>query len=200
MSAGLSCTVIMPTIPERVEMRQQAIDSILLQTEPVEYIIGEDATHRGPIPTVNDLAGCVETDWLFRLDDDDLLDADHFEVLSHWLTDAPDGTPVDIVYSWCRVEGDTHPENFFQRNFHPSHLETANWIPCSAMVRTELWHDLGGLREPDWTQHEDWDFWVRAYNAGARFRCVPSVTWTYRLNTEWEHRSTTDEYSEHGSN
>jgi hypothetical protein len=33
-----------------------------------------------------------------------------------------------------------------------------------------------------------WDLWVRALDAGARFKCVPAVTWTYRMNAEWEHR------------
>jgi glycosyltransferase involved in cell wall biosynthesis len=177
-------TVIMPTIPERADLFAEALESVQRQTFPVEYRVGMDTDHNGPIPTVNALAGCVETEWLFRLDDDDLLDPDHFAILNNWLDDA------DIVYTWCRVEGGTHPEDFFQKNFHVSHLREANWIPCSAAVRTQLWHDLGGLQASDWTDHEDWDFWVRALDAGARFRCVPAVTWTYRLNTEWEHRST----------
>jgi hypothetical protein len=180
-------TVIMPTIPERAELFEQALASVKAQTVPVEYHIGEDVQHNGPIATVNSLAGCVTTDWLFRLDDDDLLDSDHFQVLYPWLDD-----DADIVYTWCRIEGDTHPEDFFQQNYPFENLRHANWIPCSAAIRTDLWHELGGLQSSEWTEHEDWDFWVRALDAGARFRCVPAVTWTYRLNTEWTHRSTDD--------
>lgn len=178
----------MPTIPERKELFDQAFASVKAQTAPVDYKIGEDRDHNGPIETVNALASTVETEWLFRLDDDDLLDADHFEVLYKWLDD-----DVDIVYTYCRVEGDTHPEDFFQKNYDYANLQYANWIPCSAAIRTELWHDLDGLRVPDWTEHEDWDFWLRAYEYDARFRCVPAVTWTYRLNTEWSHRSTDEQ-------
>lgn len=177
-------TVIIPTIPERADLLEQALASVQAQTVPVEYRIGEDVEHNGPIATVNALASCVTTDWLFRLDDDDLLDSDHFEVLYRWLADA------DIVYSWCRVEGDTHPPDFFQQNFAREHLRVANWIPSAAAIRTDLWRELGGLREAEWTHNEDWDFWVRAMEAGARFECIPAVTWTYRLNTGWTHRST----------
>jgi len=35
--------------------------------------------------------------------------------------------------------------------------------------------------------NEDHDLWVRALDAGARFRCIPEVTWTYRLG-DWPHR------------
>lgn len=182
-------TVIVATIPEREALLEQAIDTVQAQTSPVPYLVGVDAQHDGPVPTLNALAERVQTEWLFRLDDDDLLDPDHFQVLSKWLDD-----DADIVYTWCRVEGggEEHPEAQFQDRFQAEwgweYLRESNFIPASAAVRTSLWRDLGGLREPAWTKHEDWDFWVRALDAGARFRCVPTVTWTYRMNAEWAHR------------
>lgn len=190
MTRDANLTVIVPTIPERSALLAEAVASLEAQTHPVQWLVGEDKDHHGPIATVNALAGSVTTDWLFRLDDDDLVDPDHFAVLDPWL----DGD-ADIVYSWCRIEGgnDEHPPEQFQvrlqAEFGWEHLREANWIPASAAIRTDLWHELGGYRESDWTEHEDWDFWVRALDAGARFRCVPAVTWTYRMNTEWEHRS-----------
>lgn len=182
-------TIIIPTIPERAELFEQALASVKAQTAPVFYKTAVDTNHNGPVPTVNALASTVETEWLFRLDDDDLLDPDHVEVLSHWLDD-----DADIVYTWCRIEGggDEHPEDQFQvrlqHEYGWEHLYEANWIPCSAAIRTDLWNELGGL---DDVPLEDWDFWQRALDKGARFRCVPAVTWTYRMNPEWEHRSTT---------
>jgi hypothetical protein len=180
-------TVLIPTIPERADLYREALASVEAQTHPVELATEVDVEHTGPVATVNRLAAGVDTDWLFRLDDDDLLDADHFDVLSHWLDD-----DADIVYTWCRIEGggDQHPPEQFQvrlqDEFGWDYLHTANWIPCSAAIRTTLWRDLGGLRD---VQEEDWDFWIRALEAGARFRCVPAVTWTYRMNAEWAHRS-----------
>lgn len=185
----MDLTVCMPTIPERDALRAEALASLEAQTEPVRFLQGLDTKHNGPIPTLNALGACVTTEWMFPFADDDLLDPDHFSVLSKWC----DGD-ADIVYTFCRIEGggDDHPEDQFQvrlqDEFGWEHLRVANWIPASAAIRTDLWHELGGYRESDWTQHEDWDLWVRALDAGARFRCVPAVTWTYRRNSEWEHR------------
>lgn len=191
MTEVLDLTLIMPTIPEREELRKQAIASCEAQLD-VEYkfLIAEDREHNGVVPTVNSLAGCVTTEWLFPFADDDLLDEDHFRTLAPWLDDR-----ADIVYSWCRVEGggEEHPEDQFQVRWQDvhgwEHLREANWIPASACIRTDLWWELGGYQEATWTEHEDWDFWVRALDAGAKFRCVPAVTWTYRMNPEWEHLS-----------
>jgi hypothetical protein len=180
-------TVLIPTIFERAELLEQALDSVRAQSYPVEYRVGIDRLHNGPARIVNELASDVRTEWIFRLDDDDLLDPDHFEVLSHWLLD-----DYDIVFTWCRVEGggDEHPEDQFQVRWQSEygweHLNKTNWIPCSAAIRTDLFLRLGGLRD---TQLEDWDFWKRALAAGARFACVPCVTWTYRMNPEWSHRN-----------
>jgi hypothetical protein len=191
MTAVLDLTVIMPTIPEREALRAEAVASLQAQ-EDVEFLflMGEDTHYNGPIETVNALANCVTTDWLFRLDDDDLVDPDHFKTLSHWLTD-----DADIVYSWCRIEGggDDHPPDQFQVRLQNDpeygwdYLRTANWIPASACIRTDLWWELGGYQKSTWTEHEDHDLWVRALDAGARFKCVPAVTWTYRMNSEWNH-------------
>jgi hypothetical protein len=182
-------TVCMPTIPERAALRAEAIASLEISTHPILFLQGEDTQHNGVVPTMNALGNCVTTDWLFGLGDDDLVDPDHFEVLSYWLDD-----DADIVYTWCRVEGAGEPDQFQVRwQTHEigwDYLRIANFIPASAAIRTDLWHELGGYREPDWTEHEDWDFWVRALDAGARFRCVPAVTWTYRLNADWQHLST----------
>lgn len=182
-------TVLLPTIPERELLFQEALASVCAQATPsLRWLIGRDEHHHGPSATVNALADCVQTEWLFRLDDDDLLDPDHFRVLTPWLDD-----DADIVYTWCRVldGGDEHPEDQFQvrwqAEFGWEYLREANFIPASAAIRTELWRDLGGYQPSEWTRHEDWDFWVRALDAGARFRCVPTVTWTYRMTPSWEH-------------
>lgn len=180
-------TVIVPTIPERTALFDEAVKSVTAQTVRPKLITKVDNDHRGVVPTVNELAQSVLTPWLHRLDDDDLLDPDHCEVLSHWLDD-----DADIVYSWCRIEGggELHPEAQFQIRLQDEYgwgyLRYQNWIPCAAAIRTDLWIKLGGLRD---VQEEDWDFWQRALDAGARFRCVPAVTWTYRMNSEWAHRS-----------
>lgn len=182
-------TIVIPTIPERAELFEQALASVTAQTKPCKYLIGEDTEGNGPAATVNALAECVQTEWLCRLDDDDLLDPEHVDVLSKWL----DGY-ADIVYTWCRIEGggELHPENQFQVRWQAmpggwANLEERNWIPCTAAIRMDVWHELGGYSLDE--REEDWDFWKRAQQYGAPFRCVPTVTWTYRMNAQWNHRS-----------
>lgn len=180
-------TVIIPTVAGRGELLMEAVHSIEAQTlPPLGFKVATDHELAGPHAPLNELARGVYTTWLFRLDDDDLLDPDHFEVLSHWLDD-----DADIVYTFCRIEGggDDHPPGQFQDRWQAEYgwdyLRTTNFIPSAAAIRTSLWRELGGLRDHPF---EDWDFWVRALDAGARFRCVPAVTWTYRMNAEWQHR------------
>lgn len=164
---------------------------------PAQWLIEWDHSKRGPVDVVNDLAVDVVTPWLFPFADDDLLDPVHFEHLTDSLADE-----YDVVYTWCRLERPNFPENEYQRRPTDLCRETAhdgrccfqsirsgNWIPASAAIRTDLWRRLDGYRQPGWTEHEDWDFWTRALDVGARFRCVPEVTWTYRMHDQWQHRS-----------
>lgn len=184
----LDLTVLIPTLKERGLLFSEAHTSVLAQTLPVHCGWTMDVDREGPATIINRMATKVDTEWLFRLDDDDLLDPDHFEVLSHWLTN-----DADIVFTWCRVEGggDLHPEDQFQVPWQGEMgwgaLRERNWIPCSAAIRTSLFHELGGYNVE--AEEEDWDFWIMAFDAGANFRCIPAVTWTYRMNPEWKHRS-----------
>lgn len=176
-------TLITATLPDRAQLFAQLAESVARQSlPPAKWLVEWDFDKRGPVQVINDLAAQVETEWLFRIDDDDLLERDHFDTLKPYLTD-----DADIVYTWCRVEGNL-PTRQFQRPFDPEKLKRENDIPSAAAIRTSLWKDLGGYRDRVWTKHEDHDFWVRALEAGARFLCVPVVTWRYRLGS-WQHRS-----------
>lgn len=176
-------TVITATLPERARQFAELAETVARQSlPPARWLIEWDYAKRGPIDVLNDLAAQVETEWLFRIDDDDLLERDHFDTLKPYLVD-----DADIVYSWCHADGPLAPTQF-QRPFDADRLKIQNTIPSAACVRTDVWRALGGYRQPEWTDHEDWDFWARALKAGARFVCVPIVTWTYRLHGV-QHRS-----------
>lgn len=180
----MSVTVITASLPERGRQFAELAESIARQSlPPARWLVEWDYGRRGPVDVLNRLAAHVETDWLFRVDDDDVLERDHFDTMRPYLTD-----DVDVVFSWCRVEGGKYP-TVFQHDFNPQRMRRENGIPSAAFIRTDLWRDLGGYQTPEWTRHEDWDFWIRAIDAGARFKSVPIVTWRYRVNDEWEHRS-----------
>jgi hypothetical protein len=175
-------TIVTATIPERAPLLHELGQSIARQTvRPYEWIVKTDWDKVGPAKVINDIVADIDTPWLFRCDDDDLFDTNHFETLAPFLTD-----DHDIVYTWPRVDPPGHLErpDVLQRIYPLKTLRDANWIASAAAVRTSLWDDLGGYRD---VHNEDHDFWVRALDAGARFRCVPEVTWTYRLG-DWPHR------------
>jgi GT2 family glycosyltransferase len=176
--------IVTATLPERGRLLADCARSVALQTlPPAGWHIRVDHGREGPAKALNGLVDAVTADWLFRLDDDDLLEPDHFETLKPYL----DGR-ADIVYTWCAVEG-RMARNRFQVPFDPDRLSRDNFVPSAAAIRTSLFRDLGGYDpNPTVTQHEDWDLWLRALAAGARFLCIPVVTWTYRLG-DWQHRS-----------
>lgn len=175
-------TVVTPTIPERHDMLCELGACINAQTvPPADWLVGIDHDRRGPAVVVNELVAQAATEWVFRCDDDDLFDPDHFETITAGL-----GDDWDIVYTWPRVDPPGWiGEKGLQVIMPPQTLRDANWIASAAAVRRSLWDRLGGYRD---VHNEDHDLWKRALEAGARFRLIPQVTWTYRLGP-WPHRS-----------
>lgn len=178
----IDLTVITVTIPERAQMVAELASALDAQTEPVQWALDVDDIGDGPVRYLNDLVESIDSEWLFRLDDDDLVDPTHFETIAPHLC-----AENDIVYTWPRVvpSDDVFAETELQLVRPLGSLEKVNFIASAAAVRRSLWVDLGGLRD---VPEEDHDFWLRAWRAGARFRCIPKVTWTYRRGP-WPHRS-----------
>lgn len=180
MSGKPSIAVLTASLPERSQLLREAQASVAAQTRPVTHLVGVDRDRQGPSVIRNRLAASwPDADWYLPLDDDDLLDPDFLDVL--W----PHLAGADVVYSWCRVEGlDDWTPN---RLFTPELLLKANFIPVTALVRAELWREVGGMPEPPEGRvqpGEDWEMWKRCLGEGAVFRCIPEVLWTYRVQPD----------------
>lgn len=174
-------SVITPSLPTRLNLVCQAMLSVSNQRHrPIEHLVGVDHERVGTGAVKTRLAMAARGEWLATLDDDDLMLPDHLSTL----VAAAKAANVDVVYSYCRVDGSSHLNGSINRVFDPHLLRQANYIPANVLVRRDLIADIHGWRDSAECENgwEDWDLWLRALDAGARFGCVPTVTWIYRLH------------------
>ena len=168
-------TVITASLPTRAAMLAECMASITAQDlAPAAHLVGVDHARAGTSAVRNALVAATSTDWLAVLDDDDVALPCHLAALA--------GADADIVYSLPAVEGRAGWQPVGP--FDPERLRRESYIPATALIRTQLVRDLGGWRNSADTPNgwEDWDLWLRALDAGARFAFVPLVTWRYRFH------------------
>jgi glycosyltransferase involved in cell wall biosynthesis len=156
---------------------EQCRESVRQQTYPVKHYVFADVRKEGPQKTRNQLLAELGEEWVLPLDDDDVLDPGCVERLIEAVDQDPS---VDVAYPWCRMEGRTDgwtPNKLFS----PNALFRQNFIPVTALIRTDMLRMVGGYQE---VPMEDWMLWQWLYLHGARFVCVPEVLWTYRHHAE----------------
>lgn len=167
-------TVIMPTLPDRDEMRTQAIASVRAAGF-TQVLVEFDHDREGPAVLRNRMAERAATPWLLFVDDDDWLHP------CYPLTVAPHLHGSDVVSAaWdLQADGMPLPDGPWPLDrFDPGLLEWQNFIPVTAMVRAAVFRDAGGF--PPAAAEEDWALWRRLAAQDARFTVVPEVAWTYR--------------------
>lgn len=174
---AVNLTVVTPSLPSRLALRSECIGSVAGQTVlPTQHVVVLDLNTRGPSVLRNMVARAADTEWVLFLDDDDLLDHDFIETIEPYLVRGN-----DVVYTWCRLVGREDIKGWHVP-FNADMLRNANYIPVVAAVRTSLFREVEGF--PVGVAYEDWGLWLRLLNAGAQFRCVPQVKWTYRWHGE----------------
>jgi GT2 family glycosyltransferase len=170
--------VVTASLPERNAFRAECIASVNAQTlRPAAHIVMIDHERAGPAAMLNRMlpaALALGAEWIAQLADDDLLDPNHLETL------ARNTEHADVIWTHCRVEG---RDNFLCNadEFDANLLRVMNYIPATTLIRASLCDELG-WRSDAAHGFEDWDFWLRAMDTGARFSVVPEVTWTYRFH------------------
>ena len=169
--------VVTVSLPERHEYRAECIRAVHEQTlRPVLHAVGIDYERAGVAMMLNRMLPSLvaaECDWVAQIADDDLMYPQHLERLASKTNEA------DIIYSYCDVTG--RSDFAVNEPFDADKLRHVNYIPATTMIRTSLCVELGWQREAR-NAYEDWDFWLRALDAGARFACVPEATWVYRFH------------------
>jgi len=164
-------TVITPTIPGREPMLAEAEASVAAQTiKPEVHLTCLDGTGTGPAWARNLMLEQVETPWVAFLDDDDLLDRHHLDILSS-------GT-ADVRASFCRFSNEELPPQFINRRYDRDTMRRHGIFGITVLARLDAIVDsgcFGGER------YEDWALWNRMADNGCSFEVIPIETWTYRI-------------------
>lgn len=180
MKSGV--TAVIPTIqPKRVEYLARALESVRKQTYPVSLCIAYDYDHQGSAFTRNTALAGVRTEWSAFLDDDDEWLPGHVATLMQ----AAEETGADVIYPWFDVissRGFDPWPGVFGRPFNADDLRMRNYIPTTALARTDFVRSVGGF-QPYGDQKEsacdDWGLWLKLLDAGATFYHVPERTWLW---------------------
>lgn len=118
----------------------------------------------------------VRTEWVCHLDADDELTPGYFDAMAQGTADlrAPSVLYVRPIVSdpaapiMPRVAGHEH-------DCTADCLSFGNWLVIGTVARAELLRSAGGWRDFDWS--EDWDLWVRAWQAGATIEAIPDAVY-----------------------
>lgn len=183
---------------------QEALDSLALQTYPNIEVIVVDALGQGHLPLpvwcgrfpLRQLAtgeslprsraanlgmDAANGEYIAFLDDDDLLDPDHFPALVERLVNQP---LIRAAYAGVRVI-DMAPAaredviNIFHEPFNARRLVYENYIPIHAVLFHKSLRDAGCRFDESLNVYEDWDFWLQLAQRTA-FGVVDQVSATYR--------------------
>ena len=200
-------TVIIPSLPSRGLMLQQARTSVYGQTVQPSMILERQALPRENAASVrNKCLNDVKTEWVAFLDDDDILYRDHIRFcLQHAVT-----TGADLVYPWFDVLVDNEIRNDLDPLAAPhrgslrspyrlpfgdeqaDHLRSSNFIPVTVLAKTDAVRSVGGF--PETQDHEDWGLWRAMLDNGATFAHLPVRTWAWR----WHDRQTKGDLGRNG--
>lgn len=129
----------------------------------------------------------VGTEWVVFLDADDELAPGYVEALLAAAGDvrAPavqyvNGMGVGQVPYVPRVAGHSHA-------CKAECLPLGNWLVIGSLVRAEMVRQVGGFR--DWPCIEDWDLWVRCWQAGATPTAVPEAVYRAHVRRDSRNRA-----------
>lgn len=88
---------------------------------------------------------------------------------------------VDVVYSDKFLFGIIQKEDKLP-DFNLQKMMLENYIDACAFFKKELWIKLQGYDEKmPYMGYEDWDYWLRASFAGAKFYHIPKCLFHYRV-------------------
>ena len=177
-------TVVIPTIPPRDALLQDALLSVKQQTMDARLIVPfveMDHDHRGAAVTRHRGLMEVTTPWVAFLDDDDVFMPHHLEKLFAFAEE----TGADYTYSWFETVPhgcDPFPDTHYTAPWDP---QNPRQTTITTLVRTSLAQEIGFLGWPEqdtgdgMRAGEDWAFTLGC-NANGKITHLVERTWYWR--------------------
>ncbi|OHV42190.1 hypothetical protein BBK14_11250 [Parafrankia soli] len=129
----------------------------------------------------------VDTEWVIHLDADDELEAGYVEAMATGTADVR-APAVRYVRGARALNSPTMPNvSGHSHACEAACLEWGNWLVVGALVRTELVRQAGGWRDFPWS--EDWDLWVRCWQAGGTFESIPAAIYRAHVRPKSRNRA-----------
>lgn len=176
--------------------RWRAVPSAVAQGVPVHQVhlpCGTLAEAR------NEALPHIETEWVCFLDADDELEPGYFDAMGQA---AADLRAPAVRYLGGRSRPDTIRHDRARRRPLPTAalprvaghdhdctgecLAHGNWLVIGTLAPTALVRAVGGFREYLWS--EDWDLWVRCWQAGASVEAVPAAVYRAHVRADSRNR------------
>lgn len=160
--------------------QERAVPSAIDAGAPVIHAVGADLADAR-----NTGLSRVPTRFVCFLDADDELEPGYFQAISRSTADLrvpavryvrPKRTTSPIM---PRVAGHQHHDCTGEC------LAFGNWMVIGTVAPTRLLMKVGGFRDFDWS--EDWDLWVRCWQAGATIEAVTDAV--YRAHVRMDSRN-----------
>lgn len=160
---------------------RRAIPSAIRLGVPVLHVHG-DTLHDAR----NEACSRVDTEWVVHLDADDELD-------DQFLVAMAAGSGDLRVPSVRYVRNGGRPAPVMPRVSGHQHGCTArclpwgNWMVIGTAVRADMVREVGGWRDFPWS--EDWDLWVRCWQAGAAVEATPDAVYIAHVRRDSRNRA-----------
>lgn len=134
--------------------------------------------NKGPGGARNTGVRMARGKYLLFLDSDNKIRKKFMSTAQHIL----ESTDADIVYGKPAFFGATTLPRFKTWEFEMESMLVTNHIDVCSMMRKDKFEQLGGFDEDRrLIAFEDWELWIRAGAAGAKFHFIDEVMFDYRI-------------------
>lgn len=169
--------------------RARAVPSALDLRVPVLHVHADTLQNAR-----NEALDRVTSEWVCYLDADDELEAGYFDAMERGTADlrAPSVRYVrhdrEVLARVPTVAGHKHPCD-------ADCLSEGNWLVIGTVARTDVLREVGGWH--DFPVYEDYDMWVRCWQAGATIEAIPQAVYRAHVRPDSRNRGQLSQQQKH---